>query len=125
MLIGDEDPENDRLSVYASILVLESWVGERPEGMWANHIDNNPGNNALENLKWQTALSVTQTGARNLPQGSNRYNAKLTELQVKQIRLKRRAGMSFPKLSAEYGLTKDSIWKLCSGRTWKHVPMED
>ena len=122
LLIGDEDPENDRLPVYASILVLELWVEERPEGMWANHIDDNPANNSLENLKWSSPKETEAT--RDLPEGSNRYGAKLTELQVKQMRLKKRAGMTLRALAEEYGMAKDVVWRICDGRLWKHVPME-
>jgi len=122
MLIGDEDPKNDRVPVYAQSLVLEMWVGERPEGMWANHIDDNPGNNSIENLKWSSPKETEAT--RDLPEGSNRPSAKLNELQVKQMRLKRRAGMTYPALASEYGMAKDSVWRICAGKTWKHVSME-
>lgn len=36
-------------------LVLETFTGPRPEGMECRHLDGNPANNALSNLKWGTA----------------------------------------------------------------------
>ena len=33
-------------------LVLEAFVGECPEGMKAKHLDGDPANNRLSNLKW-------------------------------------------------------------------------
>lgn len=36
-------------------LVLESFVGPKPEGGMCCHYDGDPGNNRLENLKWGTA----------------------------------------------------------------------
>ena len=38
-------------------LVLEAFVGLRPEGMQACHNDGDPHNNALSNLRWDTPAS--------------------------------------------------------------------
>jgi len=35
-------------------LVLEAFVGKCPDGMETYHIDSDPTNNRLENLKWDT-----------------------------------------------------------------------
>ena len=35
-------------------LVLEAFVGPRPEGMVARHLNGDPGDNRLENLAWGT-----------------------------------------------------------------------
>ena len=35
-------------------LVLESFVGKCPDGMETYHVDSNPINNRLENLRWDT-----------------------------------------------------------------------
>jgi len=35
-------------------LILEAFVGPRPEGMIACHWDDNPANNRLSNLRWAT-----------------------------------------------------------------------
>lgn len=35
-------------------LVLEAFIGPRPAGMVCCHEDDNPGNNALANLRWDT-----------------------------------------------------------------------
>jgi hypothetical protein len=37
-------------------LVLEAFIGPRPEGMETRHIDRNPRNNVLSNLRWGTKL---------------------------------------------------------------------
>lgn len=31
-------------------LVASAWLGERPEGLWVLHVDDNPDNNAASNL---------------------------------------------------------------------------
>lgn len=35
-------------------LVLEAFIGPRPEGFVTRHLDGNPANNALDNLRWGT-----------------------------------------------------------------------
>lgn len=42
------------------VLMLEAFVGPRPEGAWALHRDDNPDNNTLENLYWGTPVQNTQ-----------------------------------------------------------------
>lgn len=51
------------LSVHR--LVLEAFVGPCPEGMECCHYDDNPTNNALSNLRWDTSRSNKQDMLRN------------------------------------------------------------
>ena len=61
------------LSVYVGVpqpravhhLVLETFVGERPNGMVACHHDDNPTNNRVDNLRWDTTSSNTRDMVRN------------------------------------------------------------
>lgn len=46
--------EGKRRCVGSHVLVLLAFVGPRPAGAQARHIDGNPANNALENLAWGT-----------------------------------------------------------------------
>lgn len=46
-------------------LVLEAFVGPRPEGMECLHWDDNPSNNRLENLRWGTHSENTMDSIRN------------------------------------------------------------
>jgi len=43
-------PTKKRFLIHA--LVLEAFVGPRPEGMVCCHIDGNPANNHVSNLRW-------------------------------------------------------------------------
>lgn len=42
---------------FVHLLVLEAFVGPRPEGMEGCHNDGNPANNRLDNLRWDTHSS--------------------------------------------------------------------
>lgn len=46
-------------------LVLEAFVGPRPEGLECCHWDDNPANNHLSNLRWDTPSSNEQDKIRN------------------------------------------------------------
>ena len=46
-------------------LVLEAFVGPRPEGMEACHWDGNPRNNRRDNLRWGTRSSNRQDAVRH------------------------------------------------------------
>ena len=59
-------------------LVLESFVGLRPDGTEACHSDGNPGNNRLDNLRWDTHESNMADMRRH---GTNR-NAQKTRCKL-------------------------------------------
>lgn len=48
-----------RLTHTVHSLVLSAFVGPRPDGMQIDHIDNDPGNNRLENLQYVNAAENT------------------------------------------------------------------
>lgn len=65
---------------------------------------------------------VPKTSRLNSLKGSQVHAAKLTEEQVREIRLKRSVGgYSVRQLSAEYGLTIGTIGNIIRRYTWKHV----
>jgi uncharacterized protein (DUF433 family) len=53
--------------------------------------------------------------------GSECYNAKLTEDQVREIKQKKRDGARTGVVAAEYGVLPSQICNIVSGRIWKHV----
>jgi len=64
-------------------LVLEAFVGPCPPGYQCLHLDNNPRNNRLDNLKWGTPKENHSTIDRT---GEKNGRAKLTSADVKYIR---------------------------------------
>lgn len=70
-----------RTKRFVHHLVLEAFVGPRPEGMECCHDDDDPANNRLENLRWDTHSSNLNDRIKN---GSlwqaNRTHCPLTHL---------------------------------------------
>ncbi len=54
------------------LLVLEAFVGPRPLGLVARHLDDDPSNNSLENLEWGTYQDNTFDRVRNGHDGNAR-----------------------------------------------------
>ena len=50
---------------YVHHLVLEAFVGPRPPGMESCHWDDDPSNNRLENLRWDTMSANRHDRVRN------------------------------------------------------------
>lgn len=59
------DEEGNVLRKKVHVLVLEAFVGARPEGMLGLHRDDDKNNNTLANLYWGTAWENRQDARRN------------------------------------------------------------
>ncbi|WP_353935882.1 NUMOD4 motif-containing HNH endonuclease [uncultured Corynebacterium sp.] len=57
--------DNTRSQKLIHHLVLEAFVGPRPEGLFGLHYDDNPENNALGNLRWGTKSENGYDAVRN------------------------------------------------------------
>lgn len=79
---------------YVHHLVLEAFVGPRPDGYECCHADDNPANNHLSNLRWDTRSANSIDAVRNgrHPTGS-------------KTRCKR-----------QHDLTPDNVWVSRNGR---------
>lgn len=60
--------------VFVHKLVLEAFVGLAPDGMCACHFDDDPTNNKLSNLRWDTQAANAADRIRN--NGGCNYNSK-------------------------------------------------
>jgi len=111
-------------------LVLEAFVGMRPEGKEANHKNLNRLDNRLENLEWISHSENLDHARQNghWPIGERHGSAKLTEDNVREIRrlhrLKdRRYGSPYTagRLAKRFGVTQKAVWHIVNGTTWTHV----
>lgn len=109
-------------------LVLETFVGLCPDGMEARHLDGNPQNNRLNNLRWgthkQNMLDAVKHGTafclRN--KGEKHSCSKLTEENVKTIIRDYRTGLfTYAEIANKYGVRRQTIGKIVTGKRWKHV----
>jgi hypothetical protein len=67
--------------------------------------------------KGRCALSQANAHQRH-PSGENHYRAKLTETQVREIRI---SPLSGREMASIYGVSPATIWAILCGETWKGV----
>jgi len=110
--------------VYVHAMILLAFVGQRPDGFHCCHNNGVKTDCRPSNLRWDTIKSNVHDrslhGTGNI--GSRHGNAKLTEVQVVEIReRKARTGESNLKISKDYGVSQGIIRRVVSGDGWKHV----
>lgn len=107
-------------------LVLGAFVGLCPEGMECCHADDNPLNNNLSNLRWDTRSNNMKEGYRNGKYkrlvGEKGYNAKLKEGDVRFIIYLLTTKVLKRKEIAEYfGVSPYTIDGIRKKQNWKHI----
>lgn len=111
-------------TVFMHALVLQSFVGLRPEGMECCHGDGDPLNNRLDNLRWGTGRDNAADRRRHGhdPLGEDHHCARLTSEQVVAVR--RLSG--FPRsgrfLARQWGVPHSSLGRAKLMKTWRSVP---
>lgn len=90
-----------------------------------NHIDGNKQNNHVDNLEWVTysenLIHAYSTGLSKPKKGDNNPQAKLTMIQVKEIRsrYKPRCKVDGQRaLGREFGVNKNTIRDVIEGRSY-------
>lgn len=112
------NPNNDKYQWYGGrgIAICSRWdsfenfhadMGDRPDGMTIDRIDNDKGYSP-DNCRWLPQLEQTRRQAKN----------KLSaELAVK-LKADRDAGMTFQEIGQKYGVSKTAAHRCCTSRTW-------
>lgn len=105
------------------VLVLEAFVGPKPEGHEGAHWDDEPENNRLENLRWATRGDNLRDAVRNgrKAAGESHPLAKLTTEAVREIRLAPRRYGVVAAFARRFGVSESTIRQARDGRAWRHV----
>jgi len=118
---------------FVHALILETFVGPRPEGMITRHLNGNSFDNSLENLAWGTSkensLDTVRHGRNTdlspfqFGKGENHPHSKLKPLDVVFIKAYRKyKNYSLKKLAEMFNVGENAISKICKGLRWKHIP---
>jgi hypothetical protein len=107
-------------TVYPHKLVMEAFVGKRPEGMECCHADGDPFNNALVNLRWDTKTNNSQDKFKHGTQkmGEKHPMSKLTVEKVLEIRQDNRIHRV---IALEYGVSQSVISQIKTRKAWSHI----
>jgi hypothetical protein len=99
-------------------LVLLSWRGPRPDGMEVDHINGNPGDDRLSNLRYCTPADNLANAWRT---GRVRVGVKLDEVAVSRIKVMLAWGISMEWIGRLYGVTGACISYIRDGKAWADV----
>lgn len=106
-------------------LVLEHFVGPRPEGYEACHENGIKMDPRLSNLRWDTGSVnnlVDKERHGTLLKGERIHQSKLTGGDVARIReIYKAGGRSQQSIADEYGVAQQTIGRAISGKHWKHT----
>ncbi len=103
-------------------LVAEAFVDNPNSEPTVNHIDGNKLNNYYLNLEF-VSYSYNNQHAYDIglhKKGEHHYNSRLTEQQVKEIKLLGKYD-TFENIALKYGVKKATIRDVIVGNTWKSV----
>lgn len=105
-------------------LVLETFVGFCPIDMECCHNNDDPTNNHVSNLRWDTRkANVRDAIKHNLClKGEKNGSAKLTENSVRIIIYMWKTNLFLQKeIAKTYDVSKMTINDIIHKRTWKHI----
>jgi hypothetical protein len=102
-----------------SRLVLSAFVREPNANELACHNDSNPTNNCVTNLRWDTQVGNMKDRAdrRLYKRGEDHHAATVPVELVDRLQ----AGLISPSEAAkEYGFRYNHLWRIATGKCWKH-----
>ena len=107
-------------------LILEAFVGKRPDGYVCRHLNGIATDNRIENICWGTPKENVQDAIRHgtavcLRLGEDSAAAKLKTIDILTIKQLYAGGRSRKELANAYSISYRHVSDIILGRTWKHV----
>ena len=104
-------------------LVLETFVGECPEGMECCHYDDDCANNNLSNLRWDTHENNVLDRIRNnkSQKGSRNYFALFDEEEVSAIKWALSHSFRQADVARYFDVSPSVICYIATNKTWRHT----
>jgi len=117
---GYHQIRNGRIRERRHTLVAEAYHGPRPPGADIRHLNGDPGDDRPENLAYGTRVenAADTISHGRTTRGSRNTQAKLTEAQAREIKMRLRAGEMGRALAREFGVSEQGICDIRKGRQW-------
>lgn len=108
-------------NVLVPYLILLAFVGPRPEGLEICHGNDDPTDNRLSNLRYDTR----RENCRDLVSNGGTNTQKLRQEDVLNAISRRKAGEKVKDLAREYGVHFSSMSRALNGATFTRVERGD
>ena len=104
-------------SIYSEIqtLVARAFIGEQLPGMVVRHLDGNPENNDVTNLKYGTPAENHEDAANH----GRKKGRQLAQPQINLILLLREVGYEAGELANMFNISKDLVYKVFTKKQLK------
>lgn len=107
-------------------LVATTFIENRENKPYVNHIDGNKTNNNLSNLEWTTPTENShhswEIGLSKPTKGMRHYSAKLDDEKVVYIRKAfKNKEKSIIELAEIFNITPQSVGAVINRKTWRHI----
>lgn len=105
-------------------LVLTAFIGDRPNGFNASHIDGSRDNNILSNLQWESVSSnnIRKRDHGTWQGGESIGTSKLKDGDVRKIKEMIASGKYIYKQIAElFGVSATAIGRIKRNQNWSHI----
>lgn len=114
--------DGERKLAFVHHLVLNAFVGPKPSGLEACHRNDNPFDNTLPNLRWDTHTANMQDSIRNgsRPRGEMNPSAKLTDDGAATVRRLLASGVGVRETARRLDMNSGTISRLNTGKTWRN-----
>lgn len=111
----------DRKRRYVHRLVLETYCGDCPLGMECRHLDGNPSNNHISNLRWGTKRENVEDRERHgrMPIPHLSPFTKLKPKDIPIIYFLHLEGNSSRAIGGLFRTSHTTIQKIIRGERWK------
>lgn len=113
---------------YVHRLILSAFVTIPDKNSVVNHRNGEKIDNRLENLEWVSASENMRHSFRELsrkpsgPRGADHHQAKLTENEVRLIRMIRETeGWTHSRLALQFKVSKATIRRIVNRTGWRHI----
>lgn len=120
------DVKNKRLTASVHGLIMLTFVGPCPEGMQCRHLNGVCTDNQLANLAWGTIQENHDDKQKHgtTARGETNGLSRLTEEQVREIRLLATQGISYKVIAKRFDISDTNITNIVRRDTWQHTDLD-
>jgi len=115
--------DGKRVTAYVHHLIAEAFIGPRPPGKQVAHRDGRSHRSVLSNIRYATPKEndADKIGHGTRPNGEKNGQSKLSDRDVRKIRVRCKGSESQRIIAADFGVGQSVISRIKTGRAWGHL----